>query len=199
MENAFQKKYLRILESIEDIAECIEEKLILVGGTALALFYLNHRASVDLDFIPVEKDTEEKAKEKLKGAISKKGYKTIRTTYTNQFVIQFEDCSVKVEIFTPEEDIKVYNEFHVGQQKIRVASLQDMLKMKLTIYEKRLEARDIYDIIFILKKLKQKEKIAIDLVKRCGKPKNIEELKNMVTEVDYVYFEEVLKRVDTTA
>ncbi|MFH1261197.1 MAG: nucleotidyl transferase AbiEii/AbiGii toxin family protein [Candidatus Micrarchaeota archaeon] len=195
MDKLFQKKYGRILESIEDIAECSQGELILVGGTALALFYLKHRVSVDLDFVPLKKQKDETIKEKLKGALSKKGYKTQRTAYTNQFVIQFEDCCVKVEIFTPEKSIKENAEFQIGQQKIRVASIKDLLDMKLETYAGRLEARDLFDIIFILKKMRQDKKTAIDLIKKYGKPKNIEELRRMVTELDYIYFEEVLNCV----
>lgn len=64
------------MESIEDVAECVDGELILIGGTALALFYLKHRVSIDLDFVPVKQNTEDTAKEKLKGALSKKGYRT---------------------------------------------------------------------------------------------------------------------------
>ncbi|MFH1785847.1 MAG: nucleotidyl transferase AbiEii/AbiGii toxin family protein [Candidatus Micrarchaeota archaeon] len=194
MENVFQKKYDRILESIEDVAECTQGELILVGGTALALFYLKHRVSVDLDFVPSKTQNDEIIKEKLKGALSKKGYRTQRTAYLNQFVIQFEDCSVKVEIFTPEKDIKKNKEFQIGQQKMKVASIEDLLNMKLEAYAGRLEARDLFDVIFILKKIGRGEKIASDLIKKYGNPKNTEELRSMVTGPDYVYFEEVLNR-----
>lgn len=193
VDNAFFKKYSRILESIEDVAECVDGELILIGGTALALFYLKHRVSIDLDFVPVNQNTEDTAKEKLKGALSKKGYRTQRTTYANQFIVQFEDCSVKVEIFTPEREIKQIQEFSLGSKKIKVASIEDLLAMKQDAYYQRLEARDLYDIVFLLKKLNRDPTSLIRLLLSYGKPKNISDLQNMVSQSQFLIFEEVLK------
>ena len=181
------------MESIEDVAECVDGELILIGGTALALFYLKHRVSIDLDFVPVKQNTEDTAKEKLKGALSKKGYRTQRTTYANQFIVQFEDCSVKVEIFTPEREIKQIQEFSLGSKKIKVASIEDLLAMKQDAYYQRLEARDLYDIVFLLKKLNRDPTSLIRLLLSYGKPKNISDLQNMVSQSQFLIFEEVLK------
>src|SRR4030042_4198513 len=100
MDDTYKRKYDRLLDILEDVAECAGDGLALAGGTALALFYLKHRVSVDLDFIPIA-GNEAALKEALKGCLSKKGYRTQRGAYTNQFMVQFEDTTIKVEIFRP--------------------------------------------------------------------------------------------------
>src|SRR3990167_9158508 len=109
MDERSNRKYRRILEIMRDVAGCVDQKMILVGGTALALFYLKHRVSVDLDFVPVGGD-ETKLKEALKGCLSKRGYRAITGAFQNQFVVQFEDTSIKVEVFEPERKIKLVEE-----------------------------------------------------------------------------------------
>ena len=104
MNEKFQLKYQKILDIMPDIAECANKELILIGGTALSLFHLKHRISVDLDFIPIKTNgnSDVTLKERLKGCISKKGYRAQRSAYTNQFTIQFEETSIKVEILIPQ-------------------------------------------------------------------------------------------------
>lgn len=195
MDEKFRKKYERVKNIINDIAECTDKKLILAGGTALALFYLKHRISVDLDFVPVKGD-EEKLKQELKGCLTKKGYRTIPAVYKNQFVIQFEDTSIKVEIFLPEYKIKKMNEFRVGNSKLLVASLEDILELKIESYKNRKEARDIFDILFILKKQNKKFGLVKKLIRENGKPENEEEMKKVIeNEENYQFLKRVIKDV----
>ncbi|MEK6978626.1 MAG: nucleotidyl transferase AbiEii/AbiGii toxin family protein [Candidatus Micrarchaeota archaeon] len=197
MEKKLRSRYQHILESLEDIADCTNGELVLIGGTALAVFYLKHRVSVDLDFVPIENKDDVELKEKFKGALSRKGYNTGRTTFTNQFVIQFGDSSVRVEVFQPKRKIKQIDELYVGEHKIKVASLADLLEMKIDAYSERKEARDIYDIVSIFKKTGEETGRAVALVKEYGKPKNLEELKVMVNDAEcYSALEEVLKHAD---
>ncbi len=198
MDNIAHIKYQRIIESLEDIAECAAGNLVLVGGTALGLFYLKHRASVDLDFVPINGD-DVKLKEALKGCLSKKGYRTLRSAYSNQFVIQFEDTSIKVELFTPDKKLKKIEMFGVGTEKLAVASIEDLLEMKLDTYKRRKKARDMYDIIAILDKKNGNIEIAIELIKDYGAPDEVEIVKAMETDKRYYkLFEEVLARVTKT-
>lgn len=185
-------KYNHILEIIADIAKCTENRLILVGGTALALFYLKHRVSVDLDFVPVSGD-EKKYKEEVKGCLSKKGYRTRTAQFTNQFVIQFEDTAIKFEIFYPQHEIKRVETFDVNGTPLLVASLDDLLKMKIDAYSDRKHVRDLFDIVFILKKNGGDYKYVKELIAKYGLPENEEEIKNyLLTEKDYEFFKEVL-------
>ncbi len=146
MDEGYRRKYNRVLEILRDVSECTGEKLALAGGTALALFYLKHRVSVDIDLIPVSGD-EAAAKEALKGCLSKKGYRTQRGAYSNQFMVQFEDTTIKVEIFKPSAGIGKTQTFSIGPFQLQVASLKDLMRMKAEAYSVRKEARDLFDIM----------------------------------------------------
>lgn len=193
METSAHKKYRWITDSLEDIARCIDGKSVLVGGTALAIFYLNHRVSVDIDLVPLE-DEPDQAKEKLKGELSKAGYNILRTAFTNQFVIQFIDTGVKVELFIPQRHLGEPVIKKAGEEAIKVANLEDLLKMKEDAWLERGKARDLFDIVAILRRKGLNMKHAIELLKKKGLPEDVEELKTMVIDdAAYAEFEGVLK------
>ncbi len=193
MGKRFQLKYNRLLDILGDVAACADGKLILVGGTALALFYLKHRLSIDLDFIPKTGD-EIKLKNELKGCLTKKGYRTIKGAYLNQFVVQFEDTSIKIEIFSSPYKIKKVELVEFGNDKIPVASINDLFELKKLSYMERKEARDLFDIIAILMHSGKDLSIARKLVAEFGVPINIDALSEMVTdERAYNSFKEVVQ------
>ena len=199
MDERSNRKYRRILEIMRDVAGCVDQKMILVGGTALALFYLKHRVSVDLDFVPVQGD-EIKLKEITKGCLTKKGYKTGPGAYKNQFVIQFSDTSIKFEIFHSEHKINNINEFPFGISKVQVASLEDIVQMKVITYQNRKEARDLYDLIIAFKHKKISHQTLRDLIKNSGPPINEEELKDLITDKKYYkFYKEVFEDVSKTS
>jgi len=167
MENVFQRKYGLATQVLPDAAECAARNLILVGGTALALFYLQHRVSVDLDFVPISGD-DSKAKELLKGCLSRKGYRTQRARFQNQFVVQLEGSSIKIEVFTPDEKVRKAQAFEVGGRQVLVASLEDILRMKALAYSQRRYARDLFDVVAILLKTTRSMSLAEGLVKKHG-------------------------------
>ena len=142
MKGDFALKYARILEILPSVAECTDGKLILVGGTALAIFHLKHRLSVDLDFATLGGD-DAKAKEALKGCLSSKGVRAFRSRFSNQFVVHFEDTSIKVEVLPPSFKVKKAEWHSVGGSRLLVASLGDILRMKEAAYAEREEARDL--------------------------------------------------------
>jgi len=182
MEEVFYRKYKRVLEVLPDVAACAQGKLVLVGGTALALFHLKHRVSIDLDFVPVEGD-EVGMKRMLKGCLSKKGYRTTASAYTNQFVIQFEDTSIKVEVFAPVKKVAKFEECSVGNAKMKVASLEEILALKMESYAERREARDLFDMWCAEKKLGRVSSLRRS-VKKHGTPGNMGELESIVVDGD---------------
>lgn len=193
MDRKFALKYKRVLDILNDVAECAQNNLILVGGTALALFYLKHMVSIDLDFVPIEGE-EIKLKEMLKGCLTKKGYRTSVARYKNQFIIQFEDTSIKIEIFTPKRKIKKINNFKITKTTLAVASLEDILEQKIDAYETRKSTRDLYDIVFILKNKGSDFALIRELLAKYGKPENEEEIKNYTENgEDYNFFKKVTK------
>ncbi|MFH0817090.1 MAG: nucleotidyl transferase AbiEii/AbiGii toxin family protein [Candidatus Micrarchaeota archaeon] len=192
MNEIFHRKYKRVLEILPDVAECVKGRLALVGGTALALFYLNHRVSVDLDFVALD-GNDVKLKEELKGCITKKGYRTIRGAYKNQFVIQFEDTSIKVEVLGSEYKIQRFEERVFGNSKIKVASLEDLLRMKKEAYENRKEARDLFDIFCMMKRKDSDFEKVKKLIAKFGAPKEIDEISQMASNPhDFELFKKVL-------
>lgn len=189
MDERLHLKYRKILEILPDIAECAQQNLVLVGGTALALFHLKHRVSIDLDFVPVSgKDTE--LKEKLKGCLSKKGYRTSVGAYSNQFIMNLEETSIKVEIFIPDRKVKEIEKRQLGSAELLVASIEEILEMKKNAYANRKEARDLFDIYAITKTDGGAEAIRAAL--KGGRPKNTEGLKNMLGEEDYEKFKKAV-------
>jgi len=117
MKGDFEKKYERIVEFLPVIANCADGKIVLVGGTALAVFHLKHRLSVDLDFATLGQD-DVNAKEALKGCLSAKGVRAFRSVFHNQFVIHFDDTSIKVEVLPPSFKVEKPEEHEVGTSKV---------------------------------------------------------------------------------
>ena len=196
MDNVFQRKYKLATAILADVADCAGGRLVLVGGTALALFYLQHRVSVDLDFVPLSGDAgeaaasptssnaaafadETKHKEALKGCLSKKGYRTQRARFSNQFIVQSEATSIKVEVFTPDEPVKKIEKRIIGGGEVNVASLDDLLEMKTSTYARRKKARDLFDVVAILLHSGKSMAMAEGLVKKHGVPQDAEELSQM--------------------
>jgi len=193
MDQKFALKYKQVFEILSDAAACAQNRLILVGGTALAIFYLEHRVSVDLDFVPLEGD-EAKLKEMMKGCLTKKGYRTSTAHHTNQFVVQFEDTSIKIEIFYPTKKIKKIQTFEVAGVPLLVASFEDLLEMKLETYANRKAARDLFDIVFILKKMNKDFGLVKELLAKYGRPDNLDEIRDYISsEDDYKFFNEVIQ------
>ena len=106
--------------------------------------------SIDLDFVPIsEKDT--KIKEQLKGCLSKKGYCTRVGSYSNHFIVQFEDTRIKIEVFETAYKIKFEEHVFAGT-KLLVASFESIFEMKkAAAYKDRKEARDLFDLFCMLK------------------------------------------------
>jgi predicted nucleotidyltransferase component of viral defense system len=182
MENVFQRKYELAKRILADVADCANCQLVLVGGTALAVFYLQHRVSVDLDFVPLHDQDVAEAKQALKGCMSKKGYTTQAARWHNQFIVWSESTSIKVEVFTPDEKIAKVETRLAGEREIPVASLDDLLKMKALAFSQRGKARDLFDVVAILLKTGKGMEFAEELVKKRGIPEDVAELEQMAPD-----------------
>lgn len=183
MDEQFNRKYKKVLEILPDVAACAQGKLVLVGGTALALFHLRHRVSVDLDFVPVDGD-DVKLKEALKGCLTSKGYRTTAGAFKNQFVVQFEDTGIKVKVFMPERKLQRIERHIFGGAEVKAASLDDIFQMKLSAYEDRREARDLFNIYCILKEKGTGFGLLKKLLSKSGMPKNSGDIGSMALNPD---------------
>ncbi|MCX6770633.1 MAG: nucleotidyl transferase AbiEii/AbiGii toxin family protein [Candidatus Micrarchaeota archaeon] len=182
MESIFERKYGLATAILADVADCIDCQLILVGGTALALFYLQHRVSVDLDFVPLSGGDVAAAKQALKGCMSKKGYTTQTARWHNQFIVQSETTSIKVEVFTPDEKVGKTEKRVYGSKELLVASLGDLLKMKTLAFSQRGKARDLFDVVAILLKTGKNLSFAEELAKKRGIPDDVADLGQMAPD-----------------
>ena len=121
------------------------------GGTALSLYYLQHRKSVDLDFFSA---TQLNSEELTKSIVSWAGnlkceVESIPTKQTYTFNFSFPN----------EKTVKVDFSYYPYQQVekpqlidgIKVDSLTDIAVNKLLVVEQRDEVKDFVDLYFLLK------------------------------------------------
>lgn len=137
------------------------DSLIFGGGTMLRLCYGLNRFSIDLDFWVIKKIKFDKLFVSIKECLV--GQYAIEDCaakfYTLLFEIKSEDYprSLKIEIrkepkkITAEKTI-AYSKYSNTQVFINTVSLKDMMAAKIQAFLDRKEARDLFDIEFLLKK-----------------------------------------------
>ena len=120
---------------------------VLYGGTAVAL-YLGHRRSVDFDFFrsePLDKKELEASFEFMRDA------QTIQEDENTLVVIaQMPSGPVKVSFFGGLSIGRINEPLQTKDSTLLVASLEDLLAMKLKAIMDRAEAKDYRDISAIL-------------------------------------------------
>ena len=130
----------------------ITDNFYLSGGTALAVYYLNHRYSEDLDFFSYnefEAIQIQAILEKIKAKGKIKLFDFQKSLNRNLFFIHFSKEIIKTEFtyypFKQIEEPKVINNF-------KIDSLLDIAVNKFfTIYQSP-RSRDFIDLYFILEK-----------------------------------------------
>ena len=120
---------------------------VLYGGTAVAL-YLGHRRSVDFDFFrsePLDKKELEASFEFMRDA------QTIQEDENTLVVIaQMPSGPVKVSFFGGLSIGRINEPLQTTDSTLLVASIEDLLAMKLKAIMDRAEAKDYRDISAIL-------------------------------------------------
>jgi len=157
------KELLKEHKEVVNILFPVIEKgnFYLAGGTAL-FYYLKHRYSIDLDFFTQEKiDLRDFIK-----YFSPEATKTI-----SKDTIHAKIKEVNVSFFSnPYPLLKPFTYLN----SLRLASLEDILCMKINAIILRGSRKDFVDVYFIMKKLKIKSDEAIKLfVKKFGKYEEI--------------------------
>lgn len=143
-----------------ELSSCLPKKFYLAGGTAL-MFKYNHRRSIDLDFFA---DTF--SFQFITNKIRKKFGKRISKIhlYRDSDNIDFIIDDVKVSI------VKFYFKNIKRIEKLnglRIASDEDLVLNKFYGITRRAEAKDVFDIVFILKK----KKYSFEQIKKMFKKK----------------------------
>ena len=137
-------------ETLEALSGKIDN-FYLAGGTALSLFYFQHRMSIDLDFFTQDFNAAEivRISEYLSGALGRKvepiGRKLdAKTAKMLVYNIHFpKDILLKIDFV--EDVIKLLKET-ISIEGIRVLSLEDIFLRKLYALLSRIDAKDFYDV-----------------------------------------------------
>lgn len=130
----------------------ISDNFYFSGGTALSLYYLQHRVSIDLDFFSEKQFDPENILTTLN--FLKDEYKFIveyiPVQNTQIYNLTFANkAQVKIDFsFYPYKRVKP----SVKKDGIWVDSLTDIAVNKLLTSEQRAEAKDFVDLYFLLKK-----------------------------------------------
>lgn len=156
-----------LLFELTDAFEKAKLKYAVVGGYALALHGLV-RATVDVDFVLRLKIQDFQIAEKTLGKLSLQSRLPLRAEdiikMRQEYIdkrnllawsfVDFKNPSRQVDILITKDlkDLKVQN-ISVGNRKIRVASLQELLKMKIEAGR----PQDLIDVKNIREKLNEKK------------------------------------------
>uniref|UniRef100_A0A7V5XFB7 Nucleotidyl transferase AbiEii/AbiGii toxin family protein n=1 Tax=Thermodesulfobacterium geofontis TaxID=1295609 RepID=A0A7V5XFB7_9BACT len=167
------KEHKEVVEKIFPVLE--KGDFYLAGGTAL-YYYLKHRYSVDLDFF-TQKDID------FREFYQNFSSEEIKTISKDTIHAKVKEVNVSF-FFYPYPLLKTF--LHLNSLKL--ASLEDILCMKINAIILRGSRKDFIDVYFIMKSLKMKSNEAIKLfVKKFGK------YEELVIKKALTYFEDAEK------
>lgn len=147
----FQKEVLKEMAKSK-----LSSHFVWSGGTALSYNYLQHRLSIDLDFLSQDLLPDEyllssvmEIKERLKIGRVKEQKRFNR----HEFWLQKNKEALKIEfVFYPFPFIKAPKK--VKEFGVKVDSIEDILTNKTHALFERSEPKDVFDIFWILRKEK---------------------------------------------
>lgn len=165
-----------LLDKFKRIPLFSEHKAILIGGTALA-YHLSHRESFDLDicFPFSEKLPELDFLDDFEEVMPLKFDQAIIDTAINEggdideVMKRYIIDGVKVDfVINPssniyESDILKHDSSHVVEN-LRIASIESIFKLKSLLLLDRNKIRDLYDIVYMIKKCDFSGKDLIDTI-----------------------------------
>ena len=147
------------LDVISKLDFGIKSKIYLAGGTALAL-YLNHRTSVDLDFY-TEKDIDN-------NEVLIKFHKI----FNNSTVKLHQKKTLFLTINGVDFSLFYYPYKLIGKteanNKVEIASLEDITAMKVGALVQRGKRRDFIDLFYLLQKFSLEKILRFTLKKYPG-------------------------------
>lgn len=165
----------------------IFDKAVLHGGTAIWRCYKGNRFSEDID-VYLPKDTKNinilfKNLEK-KGFIIEKKKISENSLFSklilNRTLVRFE------AIFKRQEGVlKEYETAEGNLITVYTLLPEEIIKEKTDAYLKRFKIRDLYDIFFLLRHVKDKDKVMVNLktlIRKFKKPIDEKELKVLIIE-----------------
>lgn len=114
---------------------------VLVGGTALTL-HKGHRLSIDIDLFSDKKPFN---RDLVMNELSQAGKIVLKDAFDYAMFLEFDD--VKLDVLKYQYD---WIEKPLVESGIRIASIRDIMAMKLSAITKRGKKKDFYDIYSIL-------------------------------------------------
>ncbi|MCC6954410.1 MAG: nucleotidyl transferase AbiEii/AbiGii toxin family protein [Deltaproteobacteria bacterium] len=139
-----------LLRAFLSVAEKSDSQMMLVGGTALAGFYAGHRRSDDLDLFcasPFSFEATWRAVDLLEqeGAIITSRQSS--QTYQRR-VVELLDHTFTIDVVLDENLFRVGTRLEVGE-RLGVASLETLLRMKSATLVSRASEKDMYDLLWL--------------------------------------------------
>ena len=185
-----------IVESIYEIFD----KAVLHGGTAVWRCYSGNRFSEDIDaYIPRNLEKINLFFENLekKGFVIEKKKIGECSLYSglklNRTFVRFEALFKNVK-----GELKEYETIDGNLISVYTLLPEELIKEKINAYLARLKVRDIYDVFFLLKYVKDKDKIKKELGKlilNFKNPIDEKELKVLITEGIIPNAEEIVRYI----
>jgi predicted nucleotidyltransferase component of viral defense system len=189
---------MKILEILKVFCNEVENNnpfnLVLKGGTALSLYYFNHRESEDLDFdadMPYKKDykeIEKYFKDILDGIVEKKLLTSYRITKagfanTNRYHMKLELKTAKNYYSKVDVDFMNLSDNLVKRGELNLYPIQRLFIGKCLTFVDRKEFKDIYDIFYLTHKVNvssyTKKRNIMELINRVIDTAQEEDLKKM--------------------
>ncbi len=167
----------------------IFEKAVIHGGTAIWRCYNGNRFSEDIDvYIPKNEAKINKLFDNLKN----KGFEILKkkigenSLYSN---LKINNINVRLEALfkklIPKGSLMEYKEVNGNMITVFTLTPEEIIKEKVHAYTKRRKIRDLYDIFFLLRYVKNKKEIITEinyLIKNFYEPVDKKELKVLILE-----------------
>ncbi len=187
LKSARHKELARAQDIVVEELYKVFEEAVLHGGTAIWRCYKGNRFSEDVDvYIP-------KKMEKLNNLFDnfqKRGF-TIEKKKVGEnslyLSLKINGVFVKFESLFKESKsvLKEYEKIDGNLSTVHTLTPEEIIKEKVNTYLKRKKIRDLYDIFFLIRHVKDKkevEKELKELIKKFQKPIDEKELKSLIFE-----------------
>lgn len=187
LKKAMHKEISRVQDLIIEELYKIFDKAVIHGGTAIWRCYKGNRFSEDID-VYLPKDT--KRIGLLFENLEKKGFVIEKKKISKNSLfsnLRLNKTIVRLEAIFKEQKgfLKEYETAEGNLITIYTLLPEELIKEKIDAYLKRYKARDLYDIFFLLRHTKNREKIRTKLrvlIDNFKKPSDEKELKILIID-----------------
>ncbi|MFN4133132.1 MAG: nucleotidyl transferase AbiEii/AbiGii toxin family protein [Candidatus Hadarchaeales archaeon] len=185
MKREAHRKIARLQDIILETLYRVFPRSVLHGGTAIWRCYSGNRFSEDLD-VYLEKDAVKI--ERLFKELRKAGFSVVKkgTTKNSLFsTICFEGTEVRIEALFKSIGgvLREYETYEGILLNVFTLEPEKIIREKVEAYLKRRKIRDLYDVFFMLRHVKEKSKIKRDiqrLLQRFKDPVDEGELRALI-------------------